>query len=59
MLDQAWGGPIGLHALQGDSARLAKANSGAPLVLVAYGRDDALKLKQSGIVGHFVVIERK
>ena len=38
--------------------RRAKANSGAPSVLVAYGEEDARRLKQSGIAGHFVVIER-
>jgi hypothetical protein len=33
--------------------RRAKANSGAQSVLVAYGQDNALKLKQSGIRGAF------
>lgn len=32
----------------------AKANAGAPSVLVAYGREDARALKRSGIDGHFV-----
>lgn len=34
--------------------RRAKANSGAPSVLVAYGHDDARRLQQSGLRGHFI-----
>lgn len=32
----------------------AKANAGAPSVLVAYGEEDALALQQSGLRGHYL-----
>lgn len=37
----------------------AKANAGAPSVLVAYGERDAEKLRRSGIAGHFVALRRE
>lgn len=36
--------------------RRAKANAGAPSVLIAYGDDDAAKLESSGIQGKFIRI---
>lgn len=36
------------------SGRRAPVNAGAPSVLVAYGRDDALALRRSGIDGQFI-----
>jgi len=37
----------------------AKANSGAPSCLVAFGEEDATALQQSGIPGKFVVLNRE
>ena len=42
-----------LHFHHGDGRR-ARANAGAPSVLVAYGADDLDVLAQSGIAGHLV-----
>ena len=42
-----------LHFYTVDGER-AKANSGAPSVLVAYGGENALAIKQSGIKGKFI-----
>ena len=36
------------------SGRRARANSGAPIVLVAYGAADAERLRTCGIAGHYV-----
>lgn len=44
-------GRLNFHHVTGQRA---KANAGAPSVLVAYGSDNAIALKQSGIEGHFV-----
>jgi hypothetical protein len=44
-------GRIHFHHLDGVRA---KANSGGPSVLIAYGETDAEKLAESGIVGQFV-----
>lgn len=42
-----------IHFHYADGAR-AKANAGAPSCLVAYGAEDAMRLKSCGIAGHFV-----
>lgn len=42
-----------LHFHRPDGGRAA-ANAGAPSVLVAYGTEDAMRLKDSGIAGAFV-----
>lgn len=42
-----------LHFHYPDGAR-AKSNAGAPSCLVAYGADDAAKLKASGLPGKFI-----
>jgi hypothetical protein len=42
-----------IHFHHPDGVR-AKANSGGPSVLIAYGETDAEKLAESGIVGQFV-----
>lgn len=38
---------------------VARANAGAPSVLVAYGDDDSERLRASGIEGHFVRVQGK
>jgi len=35
--------------------RRARANSGAPVVLIAYGRDDTEQLRKSGLPGKFLM----
>lgn len=42
-----------LHFYRSDGKR-AKSNAGAPSVLIAYGRDDSIRLRDSGIPGQFV-----
>lgn len=49
-------GRLNFHHVNGDRA---KANSGAPSVLVAYGAENAIALRDSGIVGHFVELDRR
>lgn len=44
-------GRLHFHYVTGERAR---ANSGAPSVLIAYGEENAVKLQQSRIRGHFV-----
>ena len=39
--------------------RRAKGNSGGPSVLVAYGGDDAERLKESGIAGTYLELDRE
>ena len=46
-----------LHFHFPDGAR-AKANGGAPSVLIAYGRDDAERLMESGLDGQYVPLHR-
>ena len=36
--------------------RRAAANSGAPVVLIAYGQDDATRLRDSGLAGQFLML---
>jgi phage N-6-adenine-methyltransferase len=33
----------------------SRKNCGAPLALIAYGSDDASRLRESGIAGHFII----
>lgn len=37
----------------------ARANAGAPSVLVAYGDEDGQSLRASGLAGHFVELQQK
>ncbi len=42
-----------LHFYRADGTR-AKANAGAPSVLVSYGYEDSVRLQRSGLAGHYV-----
>ena len=44
-----------LHFHYPDGTR-AKANSGAPSVLVAYGKEDAIELRDSNIEGTYLEV---
>ena len=61
--DTIWPRASGLLFLRGRvtfchvDGRPAKANSGAPSALVAYGSDDAALLRSCGLAGHFVALE--
>ena len=46
-------GRLHFHHVDGERA---KANAGAPSVLVAYGQDDAERLRHSGIDGFYVAL---
>ena len=58
--DWVWNGADALLFIKGRlyfhhvTGERAKANSGAPSVLVAYGQNNAISLFSSGIAGHFV-----
>lgn len=47
-----------LHFHHSDGTR-ARANSGAPSVLVAYGRFDAIALRESALPGKFVLLNTR
>lgn len=49
-------GRLHFHHVDG---RRAKANAGAPSVLIAYGERDATTLRESGIAGQFIVLENR
>ena len=49
-------GRIHFHYVDGSRA---KANSGAPSVLIAYGKENAVILKNSGLVGAYVCLSNK
>lgn len=58
-----WGGATAVLFLQGrlhfchlDGSR-AKANAGAPSVLVAYGKYDAERLRDSGLAGKYIPLK--
>jgi hypothetical protein len=59
-VEQVWGKATGLLFLHGrlhfhyPDGRRAKANSGAPSVLVAYGEDDAAILRSCALGGTYV-----
>lgn len=61
--EQVWDRATGLLFLRGRISFLdaegvrAKANAGAPSVLVAYGEPDAILLKGSGLEGKFVRLQ--
>ena len=48
-------GRLHFHTVDGTRA---KANAGAPSVLIAYGKRNVLALEQSGLDGHLVRLER-
>lgn len=58
--DTVWRRAAGLLFLKGrphfhrQDGRRAEANSGAPVVLIAYGVDDAERLRGSGLPGQYV-----
>ena len=62
--EQVWGRASAVLFLRGRlnfldaSGTRAKVNAGAPSVLIAYGRDDAEKLRASGLEGHYVDLSR-
>lgn len=49
-------GRLHFHYVNGDRA---KANSGAPSVLVAYGYDNAAKLQACGLAGKFLRVQQE
>lgn len=63
--DSVWGSASGLLFLRGrlhfhfvDGSR-AKLNAGGPSVLIAYGTDNADRLRSSGIAGSFVTSDQR
>lgn len=58
--EHVWGAASGILFLRGRvrfldaEGKAARANSGAPSCLVAYGEADAQALRSSGIAGHYV-----
>ncbi|EHL97189.1 hypothetical protein HMPREF9946_04397 [Acetobacteraceae bacterium AT-5844] len=58
--ETVWSRASGMLFLQGrphfhhQDGRRAKANSGAPVVLISYGSADAGRLKGSGLAGRYV-----